>query len=147
MAVTLYQAIRILSKGKYSVGPEGTMSTEDAVLLDELIEPEVVAKDPGFSAAERIRYKAYLFLDVMANTGGTGNIVEKKVKDFQWKVAQSKTKNSTSTWYDFAERMLADFGGSVAPSGVARCDSDAKGFDSTSITQYGEPAYSEYGEL
>lgn len=146
MTVSIAQAVRILSNGKYTIGPEGTISTEDFVLLEELIADEVAIKDPGFSTAELVRFKAYLVLDILSNTSGMGNIIEKKVKDVSWKLARSSIKGSTSMWMDFAEKMIAQHGRSISPSGVARCDAYVHGLDSTTIDQYGEPSYSEQPE-
>ena len=146
MTVTLIQAVRILSKGKYTIGPEGTISTEDAALLEEMIAGEVARKDPGFSTADLIRYKAYLILDILSNTGGTGNIVEKKVKDVAWKIAKSSNKGSTSMWYDYAEKMIAEFGKTTMPAGVSRSDAYFKGFDSNPVDVSGEPSFTERPE-
>ncbi|MCK9310677.1 MAG: hypothetical protein M0P26_00200 [Bacteroidales bacterium] len=143
MAITVPQAVRILSKGKYTIGPEGTISTEDYTVLEEFIAEEAVKKDPGFSAVDLVRYKAYLILDILSNTGGTGFITEKKVKDVSWKIGKSNNKGSTSLWYDFSERMIADFGKSTMPAGVSRSDSYFQGLDSNPIDVTGEPAYSE----
>lgn len=140
MTATVAQAVRILSKGKYSIGPEGTISTEDAAVLEELLADEVSLKDPGFSPTELVRFKAYLMLDVFANSPGTGNIIEKKVNLVAWKVARSSVKGTTSVWFDLAERMILNHGKSIVPSGVERCDSTVKGLDSTEIEQYGEPS-------
>ncbi|HEX2955693.1 MAG TPA: hypothetical protein VHO70_02610 [Chitinispirillaceae bacterium] len=143
MVATIAQVVRVLSKGKYTIGPEGTISSEDAEILEELLADEVSRKDPGFSAAELVRYKAYLILDVIVNSGGTGNIVEKKVKDTAWKIARSSIPRSTSVWYDYSEKMIAQHSGNVMPSGVARSDAYVHGLDSTDIAQYGDPASSE----
>lgn len=143
MTVTVPQAVRILSKGKYSIGPEGTISSEDYALLEELIAEEVNRKDPGFSATDLVRYKAYLVLDILSNTGGTGFITEKKVKDVSWKIGKSSNKGSTSLWYDYAEKMIAEFGKSTMPAGVARSDAYFQGLDSNPVDVTGDPAYSE----
>lgn len=132
--------MRILSNGKYTVGPEGTISTADADLLESMIADEVSRKDPGFSASELVRFKAYMILDILSNSSGTGNIIEKKVKDTAWKVARSSVKNSTSVWMDFAEKMISNFGNSTMPAGTARCDAYVHGLDSTDVEQYGEPS-------
>lgn len=140
MTVTLAQAIRVLSNGKYSVGLDGTISSEDATVLETLLAPEVERLDPGFSADELVRFKAYLMLDALSNSSGNGSIVEKTVKDVRWKI---KSPKSSSQWMEYAEKMLSGHSKSYSPSGVARCDAYVTGLDSTAITQYGEPAYSE----
>ena len=146
MVVTVAQAVRILSKGLYSIGPEGTISTEDALLLEELMAGEVSRKDPGFTAAELVRYRAYLILDVLSNSSGMGIIVEKKVNLVAWKLAKSSNKGSTSMWSDYAAKMIAEFGKGTMPSGVMASDAFMHGLDSTEITQYGEPSLSTLEE-
>lgn len=143
MTVTVPQAVRILSKGKYTIGPEGTISSEDYALLEELITDEVNRKNPGFSATDLVRYKAYLILDILSNTGGTGFITEKKVKDVSWKISKSGNKESTSIWYDYAEKMIAEFGKTTMPAGVSRSDAYFQGLDSNPVDVSGDPAYSE----
>lgn len=143
MVATLAQAVRILSDGDYTIGPEGTISTEDAAILEEMIADEIARKDPGFSPAELVRFKAYYILDILTNSDGIGNITEKKVKDVSWKVSSRTAKGSTSLWMDFAEKMVSGFSNGKMPSGVARCDAYVHGLDSTTIDQYGEPALSE----
>lgn len=143
MTVTVPQAVRILSKGKYTIGPEGTISSEDYALLDELIAEEVSRKDPGFTATDLVRYKAYLILDILSNTGGTGFVTEKKVNLVSWKIAKSDVKGSTSLWYDYAEKMIAEYGKNTMPAGVSRSDAYFQGFDSNPVDVSGDPAYSE----
>jgi hypothetical protein len=143
MTVTVPQAVRILSKGKYTIGPEGTISSEDYVLLEEFIAEKVKRKDPGFSVTDLVWYKAYLVLDVLSNTGGTGVVTEKKVKDVSWKIGRSDIKGSTSVWYDCAEKMISDFGKSTMPAGIARSDSYFQGLDSNPVDVTGDPAFAE----
>jgi hypothetical protein len=143
VVATLEQVIRVLSSGKYTIGTDGTITSEDAAILEELLADEIRQKDPGFSAIELVRFKAYLILDILANSNGTGNIVEKKVNLVSWKVARSQIKGSSSVWYDFAEKMIANHRMGKMPSGVARSDSYVHGLDSTDVAQYGDPAYSE----
>lgn len=137
---TLAQAVRVLSQGKYSIGPEGTVSTEDAAILEGLLASEIARKDPGFSADELVRFKAYHILDALSNSAGTGTIVEKKVKDVQWKLAKPIGKDSSSIWMDYANIMISKFGKSTMPQGVTRCDSYIHGLDSTEVIQYGDPS-------
>ncbi|MDD2299234.1 MAG: hypothetical protein PHN69_04075 [Candidatus Pacebacteria bacterium] len=143
MTVTVPQAVRILSKGKYTIGPEGTISSEDYALLDELIAEEVSRKDPGFTATDLVRYKAYLILDILSNTGGTGFVTEKKVNLVSWKISKSDVKGSTSLWYDYAEKMISEYGKNTMPAGVSRSDAYFQGFDSNPVDVSGDPANSE----
>jgi hypothetical protein len=140
MTVTVPQTISILSNGKYTVGPGGTVSTEDEAILESLIADEVARKNPGFSETELVRYKAYLILDILSNTPGMGSIVEKKVNLVSWKIAKSSVKGSTSVWMDFAERMISGFGTATMPAGVSRADAYVNGLDSTEVAQYGGPS-------
>lgn len=140
MTVTIAQAVRILSKGTYTIGPEGTISTEDELLLEEMLADEISRNNPGFSASELVRYKAYLILDILANTPGIGMITEKKVNLVSWKIAKSSNKNATSMWSDYAAKMIAEFGKGTMPSGVARSDAYAHGLDSTDVEQFGIPS-------
>jgi hypothetical protein len=130
------QAVRILSRGKVTVGPEGTISSEDLDGLLELLQPEINRMNPGFTGSELNRFSALFVLDSISPE----NIIEKQVKDTRWKVAPPK---SSSQWRDKILLMIASFQSttySVIPSGVARCDSLMKGFDNTVITQYGDPS-------
>lgn len=137
MAATLYQAIRVLSKGKYTVGPEGTISSEDAAILEELLADEINRRNPGFAGSDLIRFKAYHMLDAIVNFAGSGTIIDKTVKDTRWKVA---TPKASSQWMEYADKMIAGYRNGLMPTGVARCDSEMAGFDSSTIQQYGEPS-------
>ena len=140
MTITLAQAVKVLSNGRYTIGIGGTISDDDAAVLESLLIGEITRKDPGFSANDLVRFKAYHMLDAIVNSPGLGTIVEKKVKDVQWKLAKPTGKNSTSLWMDYADKMIAQFGKTTKPMGVARCDSQAQGLDSTVIEQYGDPS-------
>jgi hypothetical protein len=140
LTITLAQAVKVLSNGKYTIGIGGTISDDDAAVLVSLLIGEITRKDPGFSTDELVRFKAYHVLDALANSPGLGTIVEKKVKDVQWKIAKPSGKHSTSLWMDYADKMIAQFGKNTMPAGVARCDSLVQGLDSTVIEQYGDPS-------
>lgn len=141
MTITLAQAIRVLSKGKYTIGLEGTITTEDATALSEMLEPEVTRLNPGFTGSELMRFRAYLFLDTLTNFAGNGVVVEKTVKDTRWKI---KSPTASSQWMEYANKMIEEFGGTVAPSGVSRSDAGVRGLDSNNVEQYGDPSESEY---
>lgn len=139
----LRQAVRILSKGKYTIGPEGTITSEDAVILEELLTADINRRNPGFTGSDLIRFKAYFILDALSNSSGTGQVIEKTVKDTRWKVAKS---SGQSIWMDYIDQMIAEYhkarSDNFVPSGVSRCDSTVKGFDNSEIKQYGEPSES-----
>ena len=137
---TLAQSIRIFSNSKYTVGIGGTISSDDLLTLQELVAGDLSRMNPGFEGADLIRLEAYLILDILSNTGGIGNIVEKKVNLVSWKVSRSTVKGSTSVWYDLAERMISEFGKTTMPAGVSRADAYVNGLDSTEIEQYGGPS-------
>lgn len=141
MTVTLAQAVRVLSKGKYSIGPEGTIPTEDATILDEMLTPEINRINPGFTGSELMRFRAYLFLDAFVNSPGNGVITEKTVKDTRWKI---KSPTASSQWMEYAQKMIAGYGVSKAPAGTSRADSDMRGLDSNRVEQSGEPAETDY---
>jgi hypothetical protein len=132
------QAVRILSRGKVTVGPEGTISSEDLDILLGMLQPEIDRMNPGFTGSELSRFSALFVLDSLSTQ--SGNIIEKQVNDTRWKVAPAK---SSSQWMDKILLMIASFHSttySVIPTGVARCDSLMTGFDNTEITQYGDPS-------
>jgi hypothetical protein len=122
------QAVRILSGGKITVGPEGTISEEDLDVLLGLLQPEIDRMNPGFTGNELLLFTGYYCLDALETRNGA-QVVEKQVKDTHWKVARP---TSSSTWMDKAQLMIKKFTyNSFVPSGVARCDSTVKGFDNT----------------
>ena len=135
------QAVRVLSKGKYSIGPEGTITTEDFNVLLGLLSGDITRRNPGFTGSDLIRFQAYFVLDALATSSGSGQIIEKTVKDTRWKTS---TPANTSQWMDYVDQMIAEYSKPKActaiPAGVARCDSEMKGFDSTEPKQYGEPS-------
>lgn len=138
---TVAQAVRVLSKGKYTIGPEGTITNEDFSVLLDLLSSEITRRNPGFTGSELVRFQAYFVLDSLANSSGAGQVIEKTVKDVRWKTS---TPNNSSQWMDYVDQMISEYSKpkacSMVPVGVARCDSTVKGFDNSTVKQYGSPS-------
>jgi hypothetical protein len=143
----LATAIRVLSKGKYTVGPEGTVTSEDLAALEGLLAGDIELMNPGFTGEALIRFKAYFVLDTLDTASGDSMIIQKMVKDVNWKVKPSK---SSSIWMDKVFSMITLFKNYVrndtAYAGVVRADSEMKRlqFDNTGSPQYGNPSKEEW---
>lgn len=139
----LEDAIEALTLGEVTIGSASTdkITSAQLTLLETLTSSTVSRMNPGFTGYDLILFKARIILDLYSNSPGSGQITEKTVKDTRWKVAQSK---SSSVWMDQAMRQISDYRESVSrnlvPSGVARSDAQMKGFDNTTIKQYGSPS-------
>lgn len=137
--MTLADVIETVST--YTVGDSSTdkISNAQLTLLASLTSAQVTRLDPGFTGNELLLFQAYIILDKFENRTGKGQITEKTVKDTRWAI---KENLSTSVWMDLAKQMISEYkenrSVSLYPSGVSRCDSTMKGFDSTEVTQWGD---------
>lgn len=143
---SLAQMIGLVSKGEYTYGPGCKYSTSDLSLLESSTAGTVNRLNtPGFSGDELLLFKTYIILDLL--TGGTGQIVEKTIKDASWKLQSSK---SSSGWMDKALAMIAYSKNGIAISisftGVERSDAvmERLWLDNTGYPQYGNPNKEEW---
>lgn len=129
----------------YKVGDAATdnISLAQLALLESATASKVTRLNPGFAGTELNLFKMYIILDAWSTRSGSGQIIEKTVKDTRWKVSEAK---SSSQWMDKALQMRAEYlqinSVNIAPKGVSRCDYDMKGFDNTTIRQWGDPSAS-----
>lgn len=135
-------AIEALTLGRVTVGDSSNkMPTSLFSILESGTSDMAARMNPGFKGMELAFFKARLILDLYVNSGGSGSVFEKTVKDTRWKTTEAK---SSSFWMDQALQQIDQFNKNVsqkrAPSGVCRCDFDVKGFDNSSIVQYGDPS-------
>jgi hypothetical protein len=133
--------ISILSGGEYTFGPDGKYSTKDLDFL-ETSTRGIVSRinTANFKGDDLLVLQSYIILDVLSSTSGTGQVIEKTVKDSRWKVQPAKT---SSYWMDKAYRMVADAlvssQNGFTCSKVTRLDAYLKNMalDNTKIQNYG----------
>jgi hypothetical protein len=140
--------ISVLTNGKIKFGPGGTRTTEELRVLESATLGTVNRLNtPHFTGDDLILLKSYIILATISDPGGSGQIIEKTVKDTRWKVQASK---SVSPWMDKAYRMIEDAKSStmntIAFSQVLRSDAVMKSLqlDNTGSPQYGDPSRGEW---
>jgi hypothetical protein len=143
---SLAQLINLVSKGEVTFGAGCKYSITELNLLESSTLGTVNRMNtPGFTGDELLLFKAYIILDVI--TSGSGQLIEKTVKDVRWKVQPGR---SSSTWMDKALAMIDNAKNvnvsTTAFTQVERSDAVMRSLqmDNTGSPQYGNPGKTEW---
>jgi hypothetical protein len=144
---TLPQVINVLSNGKFTVGANGNVSTDQLSVLEEIVADDVAQANPGFTGNQLLTFKSCYILHILDNNKGSGQVIEKTVKDTRWKL---QSFGGTSYWMTYAANMVAQFKSNavynIAFSQVLRSDAvmERLQLDNTGSPQYGDPSRGEW---
>jgi hypothetical protein len=144
----LSKTVNMLSADvKFGIGYD--YSLDDLSYMESMVAGDLARMTLGiqFNDMDLEELEAYLILDRLSSTAGTGQVIREHIFDNEY---QTKPFKSTSYWMERANQKVADARASrsinIIQRGVERSDVDMRALrnDNTLSPQYGNPSKAEW---